>query len=180
MRPKFLDYSFESVLPSVDKLIKVCHPHNLENSVGKLCLVDPESLALIVATESGIRLLIKTAVLSIEELSIDSQLDLDVEAIELNSQIIQKKCSESSSESKQPVFSEEEVEQNKIKVLQALKESKLIVEENCESGTLKVLNCVQIQSPYIASSCYSANELILDRIQKLLKEVHGSSNDVVE
>jgi len=171
MKVKSLLFTFEDVYPLVGKFIIVSHLHGIEDTVGKLFAVDPESLALVVAVENGMRLVIKNSVLIVEEIdeSRKSKIsETELESIENSFDYLKSETIKSDFCSNEVELTQSEIACNKQRVLEALKNARLAFQEDTDSGIITVLNCVQIQSPYLSSACFSANENILNKIKNLL------------
>ncbi|XP_076816194.1 gem-associated protein 6-like [Clavelina lepadiformis] len=70
-------------------------------------------------------------------------------------------------ESKEPDHSPEVLEERKQKVVAWLLENRFPVKAN--GDIISVANALEIMPPYSASSCQTGNEVILNRIQRLLE-----------
>ena len=177
MKEKPLSYLFEDIYPLIGKLVRISHLNNIPSSIGRLSIVDPESLAIVLAVEIGIRIVISSSVLAIEEFDTTlSALKLHEHSLNLIDENFKLICEEKSKlDAKTEVanFDSETLLKNKKRVLETLKKVHLVFTEDSNSGVLTVLNCVQIHKPYTASSCYSANELILTRVKKLLQSLES-------
>ena len=175
MKEKPLQYTFEDIFDLVGSLVKISHLHNIEPTIGKVAVVDPESLAVVLAVKSGIRVVIRSAVLSIDQINADSVQDFlseeDVKSIENNLTKLESKVPDFDKESKGAHLDEKIIIDNRRKVIEILKKEKLVFSEDTAKELILVLNCVQIHKPFLSSSCYSANELILSRVQKLLRSL---------
>ena len=172
MKEKAFEYTFSDALKFVGKLVEIQHLHKIPATVGTLGLVDPESLSLLVATSSGIRVVIPSSILLIDELKNPEKV-LQFDSIAenyriLNDQIRKNQVADYSQSGK--VLGKEALKNRRDKLLASLGKQHLPFKEE-SSNVIKVLNCVEVHPPFSPESCFSANEIILSKVKKLVSEL---------